>query len=337
MTMTTIFNGEQLAQQKAAKLRTKVEVLRQQGRVPRVAAIFFEEDQASALYTTLKSQAAAALGIAYQARAFSFRSSVTEMQQHIAALNRDPSITGIIIQKPWTRKWLEVVGEGSDFAAWWASLVSRIATTDSHGINKDVDGLAPATLQAIRQGTWMNEGMVLPATARAVLSILKDYRATVDADFSYLTENVLIIGRSDLLGRPLYWHIKHLMAQGATVPATFGEACQVSVAQAQQADKKCEVKLVGKQEFNDLIAQKKSLADFRVIISATGQPNLITGDLLAPHSILIDVGEPRGDVDFASCVDRADFITPVPNGVGPMTVVSLLANAVDLVKNNYAN
>lgn len=69
-----------------------------------------------------------------------------------------------------------------------------------------------------------------------------------------------------------------------------------------------------------------------MIISATGQKNLINGDLIASHSILIDVGEPQGDIDLSSCLNKADFITPVPNGVGPMTVISLMANALDLLK-----
>jgi len=330
--MTLVFNGEALAKQKALKLKQKVLAYQAKGLQPQVAAIFFKEDAASALYTALKQQTAASLGIAYQAQAFSFADPVEKIQAHIDALSADESVTGIMIQKPWTKKWLEAV-PGGDFAAWWRSLVSHIATKKSHGVNKDVDGLAQATLAAIKAGTWMQEGMVLPATARAVLSILKNYRETVDSDFSYLTEKVLIIGQSDLLGRPLYWHIKNLMQKGATVPAAFGEVCQIAVEEAQVSEKKCEVKLVGKQGFNDLIEQKKSLSDFRVIISATGQKNLISGELIAPYSILIDVGEPQGDIDLPSCLHKADFITPVPNGVGPMTVVSLMANAVDLLKN----
>ncbi len=329
--MTLIFNGEQLAKQKALKLKTKVAAYHAKGIYPKVAAIFFKEDAASALYTTLKKQTAENLGIAYQAKAFSFTDSVEVIQAYIDSLNSDESITGIIIQKPWTKKWLQAVPDG-DFAKWWFGLVSHIATKQSHDVNKDVDGLAPATLSAIKNGTWMQDGMVLPATARAVLSILKDYRANIDPNFSYLTENVLIIGQSDLLGKPLYWHIKDLMKHGATVPQAFGEACQVSVAEAQKNDKKCEVKLVGKKGLEEIIEQKKSLSDFRVIISATGQKNLLNGDLIAPHSVLIDVGEPQGDIDLQSCLNKADFITPVPNGVGPMTVISLMANALDLLK-----
>lgn len=326
-----IFNGEKLAKQKALKLKTKVAAYHEQGIYPKIAAIFFHEDSASALYTALKKETAENLGIAYQAKAFSFATPVAEIQEYLESLNSDKSITGIIIQKPWTKKWLESVPNG-DFAKWWLSLVSRIATKKSHGVNKDVDGLSPDTLNAIERGTWMQEQMVLPATARAVLSILKDYRSNVDKEFSYLTEKVLIIGQSDLLGRPLHWHMQNLMQKGATVPVNFGEACQIAVSEAQQADKKCEVKLVGKQGLEELIEQKKYLSDFRVIISATGQKNLINGNLIAPHSILIDVGEPQGDIDLPSCLNKADFITPVPNGVGPMTVISLMANALDLLK-----
>ncbi len=161
---------------------------------------------------------------------------------------------------------------------------------------------------------------------------MKDYREQVDPDFSYLTQKILIIGQSDLLGKPLYWHIKKLMEKGATIPVAFGEACQIALDQAQKSDEKCEVKLVGKQGLEEIIEQKKSLKDFRVIVSATGQKNLLHGDLLAPHSILIDVGEPQGDIDLQSCLNKVDFITPVPNGVGPMTVMSLMANALDLLK-----
>lgn len=329
--MTLIFNGEQLAKQKALKLKAKVAAYHVKGIYPKVAAIFFHEDAASALYTSLKKETAENLGIGYQAKAFSFAAPIAEIQEYLEALNTDPSITGIIIQKPWTKKWLEFVPNG-DFAKWWSSLVSHIATEKSHGVNKDVDGLSPDTLAAIENGTWMQEQMVLPATARAVLSILKDYRANVDKDFSYLTEKVLIIGQSDLLGRPLYWHIKNLMQKGATVPAQFGEACQLSVSQAQSSSNKCEVKLVGKQGLEEIIEQKKSLSEFRVIISATGQKNLLDGSMIVDHSILIDVGEPVGDINLSSCLNKADFITPVPNGVGPMTVISLMANALDLLK-----
>lgn len=331
--MTLIFNGESLAKQKALKLKKKVVVYHAKGVYPKIAAIFFEEDSASALYTSLKKQTAENLGLDYQAKAFSFKDSAQKIQDYIKDLSADSSITGIIIQKPWTKKWLEHLPNG-DFTKWWSSLVSQIATKKTHGVNKDVDGLTLETLNSIRAGEWMQNEMVLPATARAVLSILKDYRENVDGEFNYLQEKILIIGRSDLLGKPLYWHIKNLMKKGAMIPVAFGEACQIALSQAQQIENNCEVKLVGKKGLEEILEQRKSLKDFRVIISATGHKNLITGNMIAENSILIDVGEPHGDIDLPSCLNKAEFVTPVPNGVGPMTVVSLMANALDLLKKN---
>ena len=147
--------------------KNKVDAYHEKGIYPKIAAIFFREDTASALYTSLKKETAENLGIGYQAKAFSFITPTIEIQEYLESLNQDPSITGIIIQKPWTKKWLESVPNG-DFKKWWSSLVSHIATKRSHGVNKDVDGLSPDTLAAIKHGTWMQEQMVLPATARAV-------------------------------------------------------------------------------------------------------------------------------------------------------------------------
>jgi 5,10-methylene-tetrahydrofolate dehydrogenase/methenyl tetrahydrofolate cyclohydrolase len=104
-----------------------------------------------------------------------------------------------------------------------------------------VDGLTPATLEAIKAGIWMQERMVLPATVRAVLAILKDYQMNFDINFSYLNEKVLIIGQSDLLGKPLYWHLKNLMKTDAKVPNRFGQTCQIVLAKAHKGINRCEV------------------------------------------------------------------------------------------------
>ena len=98
--MTLIFDGEKLAKQKQLELKQKVVAYHAKGIYPKVAAIFFHEDQSSALYTSLKKQSAEALGITYQAKDFSFASPVEEIQKYIEKLNSDSSVTGIIIQKP---------------------------------------------------------------------------------------------------------------------------------------------------------------------------------------------------------------------------------------------
>jgi methylenetetrahydrofolate dehydrogenase (NADP+)/methenyltetrahydrofolate cyclohydrolase len=82
------------------------------------------------------------------------------------------------------------------------------------------------------------------------------------------------------------------------------------------------------QETRDLYAK---LNGVDLIVSATGVPNLIKGEMIKEGAIAIDVGSPRGDFDFDSVSPRAGFITPVPGGVGPLTVVSLLENLVEKV------
>jgi len=318
--MAIIFDGNAEALAREAKLKQKTNQLKEQGIAPKIAAILFVEDQASALYTELKSEAAKRIGIGYEVFNFSFSDPVEQVQAKIEALNQDQSVTGIIIQKPWTQKWLTATGqtERQIFKAWWQALVTSIAIKKTHGVNKDVDGLHPETLKSIQAGTWMEEGLVLPATVRAVVTILKLYRDRYDEDFCYCQEKTLIVGRSDLLGRPLYYHVRSMMK------------CSVDDGPGKKKD--CGVELVGKKEFKAIIEQKKSLKDYTLIISATGCKDLIRPNLIAKVLIIIDVGEQVGDVNPA-CADLAEFMTPVPGGVGPMTVVSLLANALDLIKN----
>ena len=319
--MAIIFDGEAEALRREAKLQAKTQHLLKQGIQPKIAAILFDEDEASATYTRLKSEAAQRVGIAYQVDHFSFQTPVKQIQQRLEELNQDDSVSGIIIQKPWTKLWLTTTGQQSVavFNNWWQQLVTHIATKASHGVNKDVDGLHPDTLAAIQAGHWLEQGLVLPATVRAVVTILKHYKDHYDPDFCYCQEQTLIVGRSDLLGRPLNWHV--------------GSMLHCSVDSQAKAVKDCGVTLVGKKEFNQLIEQKKSLKDYTIIVSATGQSNLIRGEMIERGTLLIDVGEPGGDIDLNSCQQLAKFITPVPGGVGPMTVVSLLANTLDLLKN----
>ncbi|MDH5532938.1 MAG: hypothetical protein OEX81_00735 [Candidatus Pacebacteria bacterium] len=91
------------------------------------------------------------------------------------------------------------------------------------------------------------------------------------------------------------------------------------------------VKNLGRNELEERVKLGKNLFDIDVIISATGVKNLINGEMIKEGAVIVDVGEPRGDVDFESVKNKASFITPVPGGVGPMTVVSLMENCLDLV------
>lgn len=136
---------------------------------------------------------------------------------------------------------------------------------------------------------------VLGATARAVLACL--------GDFDLSGKQILIIGKSDLAGLPLarLWR-----AQNRAVT------------------------LVGSKELAQMVTKPAQLTNYDLIVSATGHPKLITGDMIKDGAALVDVGEPLGDLDFVSCRAKASLITPVPGGVGPLTVISLLENAYQL-------
>ena len=90
--------------------------------------------------------------------------------------------------------------------------------------------------------------------------------------------------------------------------------------------------MIGSAELNERKEQGTYLLDSDIVVSATGRSKLVTGDMVKKGVTLIDVGEPRPDIDFESVRPKAIFITPVPGGVGPMTVVSLLANCLVLAK-----
>ncbi|MDQ3008120.1 MAG: bifunctional 5,10-methylenetetrahydrofolate dehydrogenase/5,10-methenyltetrahydrofolate cyclohydrolase [bacterium] len=292
----TIFDGLQLAAEKEIAIKARVDALLQAGRKICIAAILFEEDAGSRLYTRLKQEAAARVGMEYQVYTFSMNDSLQLVLSQLQLLNTDRRVTGIIIQKPSKQKWEEIVttmGGGPTFAEWWQSLVSHIE------LRKDVDGLHPVTLQAIVDGRRAEQGLVMPATAKAVITILEQAEL-IRADATYI-----ILGRSDILGKPL-WH--ELLHRGL------------------------QAEMIGSAELRHRKELGLGLKDATVIITATGRPGLITGDLLLPGAAVIDVGEPKPDVDRESVEPVAGFLTPVPGGVGPVTVVSLLENALDLVE-----
>ena len=289
-----IFDGYQAAQALEQSLPPRVAQLAAKGIQLRIAAILFAEDAGSVLYTRLKKEAAERIGIGYEIYTFSMTDAVDKVLDQIRTLNQNPAVTGIIIQKPGKSRWLEIVAAphtAQDFQNWWSTLVTTL------DIHKDVDGLHPQTLTAIQNNTWQSEGKVLPATAKAVISIL------TQADLLQPDKKVIILGKSDILGKPLFYYLQN---------------------------QNINVEMIGSKELTERIEQNQALFDADIVISATGRPGLITGELIKHGAALIDVGEPKGDIDQISVAAKASFLTPVPGGVGPMTVVSLLENAVEL-------
>lgn len=163
--------------------------------------------------------------------------------------------------------------------------------------DKDADGLHPMNLGRLVRG----EVGLQSCTPAGVMKLLEEYHIDPRG------KHAVVIGRSILVGKPLGLM---LLAQDATVTMAHSHT-------------------------PDLPAVARS-AD--ILVAAVGRPNLITADMVKPGAVVIDVGINRitddgggrlvGDVDFASVKDVASWITPVPGGVGPMTVTMLMANTV---------
>ena len=164
---------------------------------------------------------------------------------------------------------------------------------------KDVDVLSEKSLGKFYQGKLK----ILPPIVKGILSLLKNYKIKLKG------KNVVIIGTGRLIGLPLNLQ---LLKEKAT--------------------------LLVLNEFTKNISFFTNKAD--ILISGVGKPNLIKSNMIKKGAVVIDAGISQrngkviGDVDFKEVSKKASYITPVPGGVGPMTVVSLLENLVELNKSN---
>lgn len=162
---------------------------------------------------------------------------------------------------------------------------------------KDVDGFHISNVGLLGTG----QKSMVPCTPLGCLMMLRDYHGSLSG------MDAVVIGRSNIVGKP--------MAQ-----LLLGDSCTVTIAHSRTKD------------LPDVVRR----AD--IVVAAVGRPEMVPGDWIKEGATVIDVGINRierdgknklvGDVDFASCAERAGAITPVPGGVGPMTIACLLANTV---------
>jgi len=168
---------------------------------------------------------------------------------------------------------------------------------DAIDITKDVDGFHPLNVAYMHMG----RESILPATPKGIITMLKSKNIELKG------KDALIIGRSNIVGKPA---AMLLMGENATVT--------IAHSRTQNLKEKC------------------LQAD--IIVAAVGRANTVTADMVKDGVVIIDVGVNRvdgklvGDVDFENVKDKASYITPVPGGVGPMTIASLLQNTVECFK-----
>ena len=166
--------------------------------------------------------------------------------------------------------------------------------------SKDVDGFTPYNFGKLFSGETPT---VYPCTPKGILLLLDEYNIEIEG------KHVVIVGRSNIVGKPLS---QMMLNKNATVTICHSHTKNLS--------------------------QITKTAD--ILVSAVGK-NIIEGEILKTDCVIVDVGifkdengKTRGDVDFESASKIASFISPVPGGVGPMTIASLMLNTVELFEKN---
>jgi methylenetetrahydrofolate dehydrogenase (NADP+)/methenyltetrahydrofolate cyclohydrolase len=277
----TVIDGKAVAADVRVRVATDVEALTPElGRPPGLATVLVGEDPASAIYVRRKREACEEVGI----RSFHHEppgdAPQAELIALVSELNANPEVDGILVQLP--------LPDGLDADA----VIGALSPA------KDVDGLTPTSAGLLARG---DPAGLVPCTPSGVMELLR--HAGVDPE----GREAVIVGRSNLVGRPLY---SLLLGANATVTtahsrtADLGEVCRRA----------------------------------EILVAAAGRPNLIGADLVRPGATVIDVGTNRtdeglvGDVDFEAASKVAGQITPVPGGVGPMTIAMLLANTVQAAR-----
>ena len=270
-----LLDGKALAASIEEELKARVARLDAKGLRPGLAVIRVGEDAASAAYVARKEKACARVGIHSVQYAFDAGISMGELLQTIDLLNRDGDIHGILLQLP-----LPAMLEARP-------LLEAIAP------EKDVDGLKAIHLGKVFQG---EQGFV-PCTPKGISRLLKAYDLPVEG------KDVVIAGRSDLLGKPM---AALMLEENATVTLCHSRTACLA-AHTRRAD---------------------------LLIVGINQPMYITPDMVQEGAIVIDAGihrmdgKIRGDV-HPDVLAKAAYMTPVPGGVGPMTVAMLLENTIE--------
>ena len=277
-------DGRALAKKIESELTPKVAALTSRiGRPPRLVVVLVGNVAASASY--VKSKASAAKRVGITADVFSVPESTTtaELVSTVEAIGQDEHgpVDGILVQLP------------------LPDHVDTRAVLDAVPPDRDVDGFHPINAGLLSQG----RPHFIPCTAAGVQRML------LDAGVETRGKHVVIVGRSDIVGKPLALLLASRGPGGdATVSICHSHTSNLKEV-TQQAD---------------------------ILIAAVGIPQLITADMVKPGAVVVDVGINRvqngetsrlvGDVDYEPVASVAEAISPVPGGVGPLTVAMLLEN-----------
>ena len=258
-------------------LKTAVENLKSNGIEPCLATILVGDNPASAVYVRNKHKASDSIGIKTKDHKLPSETTQDDLNNIIDDLNRNNEAHGILVQLPLPNH------------------LDEFATTSRISPLKDVDGLTPQNVGLLSIG----KSILRPCTPSGIMEMFYYYKINLEG------KKVVLINRSNLIGKPLY----HLLLQNnATVITCHSKTTNLNEL-CQNAD---------------------------IIITAVGDRTKfkLTSDMIKQDAIVIDVAIFRhedklvGDSDYDDIIQKASWATPVPGGVGPMTVAMLLKNTV---------
>jgi len=258
-------------------LKRAVENLKSNGVEPCLATILVGDNPASAVYVRNKHKASDSIGIKTKDHKLPSETTQDELNHMIDDLNRNDEVHGILVQLPLPNH------------------LDEFATTSRISPLKDVDGLTPQNVGLLSIG----KSILRPCTPSGIMEMFYYYKINLEG------KKVVLINRSNLIGKPLY----HLLLQNnATVITCHSKTTNLNEL-CQNAD---------------------------IVITAVGDRTKfkLTSDMIKQDAIVIDVaifrheGKLVGDADYDDIIQKASWATPVPGGVGPMTVAMLLKNTV---------
>jgi methylenetetrahydrofolate dehydrogenase (NADP+)/methenyltetrahydrofolate cyclohydrolase len=317
-----IINGEAVAAEVAAALKKEVEALKAKDVAPKLTAVIATDNKGARIYASNQAKTCEKIGVAYQLCELPPASTEAEIIAAIQKLNADPSVSGIIIQMP--------LPDGVNARRLQAMIAA----------SKDVEGMSPANQGRVvyapqpfyrkpqpgepGYADWLERSLGWPLPAPAPCTPTGAMMLIRSLKMDLYGKEAVVVGHSEIVGKPMA-----LLLVAHFCTTTW---CHIATRDLAAHTRRAEILCVG-----------------------AGKAGLIKGDMVKPGAVVIDIGINRiqetgpdgkpaldekgrpkmktvGDVDFDKAKDVAGYITPVPGGVGPMTVAMLLRNTVEAAK-----
>lgn len=296
--MAKILDGKKLAEKIKFQVKEEVEKLKKKKVNIKLSVILAGDNPASQIYVKNKIKLAEEVGI--QSEVLRFEKDVTEevISYHISNLNENDDVDGILVQLP------------------LPETIEPFRILDQIDPMKDVDGFHPYNIGLLQLG----RARLKPCTPTGIIELLKEYSIEIKG------KEAVVVGRSDIVGKPM---AIMLLQENATVTICHSKT--------------------------ENLKEVTSRAD--ILVAAIGKPGFIKRDMVKKGAVVIDVGintiktksealkffakDPLklqkfmekgsaliGDVDYCDVFDKVSYITPVPGGVGPLTVAVLMSNCL---------